>query len=76
MVACGLLPVKKRLIGTRIFFPRLGNFLFEALHEPTPRLTWGAVGPIDGRHRYHEALGRRILEADLNQRAACEVCLD
>ena len=66
----------RRLIGARIFFPPLGYCLFEALHEPAPRRTWGAVGPIDGRHRGHKALGRRILEPDLNARAACQACLD
>ncbi len=50
----------RRLIGARIFFPPLGYCLFEALHEPAPRRTWGAVGPIDGRHRGHKALGRRL----------------
>ena len=47
-------------IGTR-FFPLLGYHLFEAFYEPSPRRPWRVVGPIDSRHRYHEALRRRIL---------------
>jgi len=62
-------------IGTR-FFPLLGYYLFEAFYEPSPRRPWRAVGPMDGRHRYQEALGRCVLERDLNKRAACQVCLD
>jgi len=50
--------------------------LFEALHEPMSRWAWWAVDPIDGRHRYHEALGRSVLKLDFNKRAACQVGLD
>src|SRR5712675_227128 len=50
--------------------------LFKAIDEPSPRRPWRAVGPMDGRHRYQEALGRRVLEHDWNERAACQVCLD
>ena len=48
----------------------IGN-RFEALNEPMSRWAWWAVGPIDGRHRYHETLGRRVFKPDPDKRAAC-----